>query len=130
MSRVIEFRGKRVSDGSYVYGQVIKGKNNAFIIENPDYFDFSEESDWLMFAYYIEVKKDSIEQYTGTETESGQPIYEGDTLRVTIEEDTNGEGATKEYYTWVTVYFDKGCFYAGSWLLNDLIKEYGELVIK
>lgn len=70
--RTIKFRGKRLSDGEWVYGDLCNYRGNVYIKEDEYCWDIQLAD---------EVDPETIGQFTSMSDFEGQPIYEGDILR-------------------------------------------------
>lgn len=66
--REITFRGRRIDNGEWVYGDLINGNNIHYYNAQEDEYDECE--------VYI----DSIGQFIGINDKNGKKIFEGDTI--------------------------------------------------
>ena len=74
MKQVIKFRGKRLTDGKWIYGDFFRNRRLAFIaadgiVENP-------LASWQ--AYNVD--PDTVGQFTGLYDREGNEIFEGDVV--------------------------------------------------
>lgn len=119
--RDILFRGKRVDNDEWVYGFLVEAlncvtdKNETFIIEqDATYFTYGE------FACTVEVKPETVGQFTGLCDKNGRKIFDGDIVEFT-DKYTERKGRAKivfEAFKWKY----SGCYYGGNpivWLCID-----------
>ncbi|EAC2777458.1 YopX family protein [Listeria innocua] len=121
--REIEFRGKRIDNGEWVYGNLMQFEDSATFI----FADERKGASTLTYAHFIinnmhAIDEKTLGQYTGVKDKNGKKIFEGD---ICWEEHNECYGVVKFeegkfLYVWENIAEDL-------WEVADSIEIYGNI---
>lgn len=79
--REIKFRGKRLDNTAWVYGD-LRQENSGRVIIMTNLSTWKDNGDVIdPYGERIDVKPDTVGQYTGLKDRNGKDVWEGDLLR-------------------------------------------------
>ena len=123
MTRTIKFRGKRIDNGEWVYGDLVRHYENQRRYIALDQMAYTYNTcgiDRLVSERYYEVDPNTVGQYTGVNDTNDNEIYEGDIVN-NIEDDCIGVVTFGRLpYGFHQVYYIDWKGKNGQWLRKDL----------
>lgn len=108
MTREIIFRGKRLQDGAWVYGNLMHNKASCRIVNYTDHPD-SCVGMVGVDCHYHDVDERTVGQFTGQTDKGGKQIYEKDIVKAPLLDPIFGD-VLSDAFCEAVIEFNNGAF--------------------